>query len=96
VPKNPPANAWARPAKTIGNAHLKWAFSEAATLFLRNNPAGQRSLARLETKHGKGKALTILAHKLARAVYYRRKRHTAFDMDTFFHGEGSRAGEPEA
>ncbi len=22
----------------IGNAHLKWAFSEAATLFLRNNP----------------------------------------------------------
>jgi transposase len=25
----------------IGNAHLKWAFSEAAALFLRNNPAGQ-------------------------------------------------------
>src|SRR5215471_5799870 len=33
--------------KKIGNAHLKWAFAEAATLFLRNNPAGQRSLARL-------------------------------------------------
>jgi transposase len=27
--------------KKIGNAHLKWAFSEAAALFLRNNPAGQ-------------------------------------------------------
>src|SRR5215467_8623911 len=46
--------------KKIGNAYLKWAFSEAATLFLRTNPAGQRYLARLETKHGKGKALTIL------------------------------------
>src|SRR4029453_11950697 len=72
-----------------GNGHLKWAFSEAATLFLRNNAAGQRSLARLEKKHGKGKALTILAHKLARAVYYMLKRQTAFDMETFLHGEGA-------
>jgi transposase len=47
----------------IGNAHLKWAFSEAAVLFLRDNPAGQKRLARLEKKHGKGKALTLLAHK---------------------------------
>jgi transposase len=36
--------------KKIGNAHLKWAFSEAAALFLRNNPAGQKYLARLEKK----------------------------------------------
>jgi transposase len=69
--------------KKIGNAHLKWAFSEAATLFLRNNPQGQKLLARLEKKHHKGKALTILAHKLARAVYYMLKRKTAFDMDMF-------------
>jgi transposase len=54
----------------IGNAYLQWAFSEAAVLFLRTNPAGQKYLARLEKKHGKGKALTVLAHKLARAVYY--------------------------
>jgi transposase len=53
----------------IGNAYLKWAFSEAAVLFLRANPAGQKYLARLEKKHSKGKALTVLAHKLARAVY---------------------------
>ena len=26
----------------IGNVHLKWAFSEAAALFLRNNPEGQQ------------------------------------------------------
>jgi transposase len=69
--------------KKIGNAHLKWAFSEAATLFLRNNPNGQKLLTRLEKKHGKGKALTILAHKLARAVYYMLKRKTAFDLDIF-------------
>ena len=55
---------------TIGNAHLTWAFSEAAVLCLRDNPAGQKLLTRLEKKHSKGKALTILAHTLARAVYY--------------------------
>ena len=69
--------------KKIGNAHLKWAFSEAATLFLRNNPQGQQLLARLEKKHDKGKALSILAHKLGRAVYFMLKRKTAFDMNRF-------------
>jgi transposase len=68
----------------IGNAHLKWAFSEAAVLFLRDHPAAQKYLARLEKKHDKGKALTILAQKLARAVYYMLKRKVAFDKETFF------------
>jgi transposase len=71
--------------KKIGNAHLKWAFSEAAALFLRNNEPGQKYLTRLEKRHDKGKALTILAHKLARAVYYMLKRKTAFDMNIFLH-----------
>ena len=82
--------------KKIGNAYLKWAFSEAAVLFLRNNAQGQKFLARLEKKHGKGKALTILAHKLARAVYYMLTRDTVFEMDIFLNGYGSRAGEPAA
>jgi transposase len=69
----------------IGNAYLKWAFSEAAVLFLRDNPAGQKYLARLEKKHGQGKALTVLAQKLARAVYYMLTRDTVFDMATFLH-----------
>jgi transposase len=43
----------------IGQAHLTWAFSDAAVLFLRDNPAGQQFLARLEKKHDKGKALTL-------------------------------------
>ena len=82
--------------KKIGNAHLKWAFSEAATLFLRNNPSGQKLLARLEKKHDKGKALSILAHQLGRAVYLMLKRKVAFDMGLFLQTSGSRAGEPGA
>ena len=76
----------------IGNAHLKWAFSEAAVLFVRDNPAGQKYLTRLEQKHSQGKALTILAHKLARAVYDMLKRTSAFDMPKFLEclREGSR------
>ena len=54
----------------IGNAYLTWAFSEAAVLLLRDNPAGQKSLTRLEKKHGQGNALTLLAQKLGRTVYY--------------------------
>jgi transposase len=69
--------------KKIGNAYLKWAFSEAAVLFLRNNPEGQKYLARLEKKHSKGKALTILAHRLARAVYHLLTRGEAFDLHKF-------------
>jgi transposase len=72
--------------KKIGNAYLKWAFSEAAVLFLRNNPEGQKYLARLEKKHSKGKALTILAHRLARTVYHLLRREQAFDMNTFLNG----------
>ena len=67
----------------IGNVHLKWAFSEAAVLFLRNNPEGQKLVARLERKHGKAKALTLLAHKLARAVYFILRREKAFDLTQF-------------
>jgi transposase len=67
----------------IGHAYLKWAFSEAAVLFLRNNPPGQKLLVRLEKKHGKGKALTVLAHKLARAVYHMLTRERAFAMQHF-------------
>jgi transposase len=80
----------------IGNAHLKGAFSEAATLFLRGNEPGQKYLARLEKKHDKGKALSIFAHKLARAVYVMLKRHTAFDLEQFLCPSGSSAGEPGA
>lgn len=69
--------------KKIGNAHLKWAFSEAAVLFLRKNPDGQRFVERLAKKHGKGKALSILAARLGRTVYVMLKRREPFDQDKF-------------
>ena len=67
----------------IGNAHLKWAFSEAAVLFLAKCPEAKKLMARLERKHGKGKALSILAHRIGRAVYFMLKRKRAFDLDRF-------------
>lgn len=69
--------------KKIGNAHLKWAFSEAAALFLKGNEPGKKYLDRLTNKHGKGKALSILAHKLGRAVYFMLKNRKAFDQNKF-------------
>lgn len=70
--------------KKIGNAHLKWAFSEAAVLFLRRNPEAVNYREKLARKHGKAKSLTILAHKLARAVYHILKRKEVFHPETFF------------
>jgi len=67
----------------IGNVHLKWAFSEAAVLFLRADPEGMKYKKRLERKHGKGKSLSILAHRLGRAVFHMLKRRKAFDMKIF-------------
>jgi transposase len=64
----------------IGNAHLKGAFSAAAVLFLKHNEPAPQYLAKLATQHGKGKALSILAHQLGRAVDFMRKPHVAFDQ----------------
>ena len=67
----------------IGNVHLKWAFSEASALFLRNNPEGQKQLRRLAGRHGKAKALSILAAKLGRAVYLMLSKGRVFDRERF-------------
>jgi transposase len=67
----------------IGNAHLRWAFSEAAVFFTKGNDPARKYLDRLTTKHGKSKALSILAHKLGRAVYFMLKNKEAFDQKKF-------------
>mgnify|MGYP003525549495 FL=1 len=67
----------------IGNAYLKWAFSEAAVLFIAKSEQGRTVLKRLERKYGKPKALSVLAHKLGRAVYYMLARKQAFDPQRF-------------
>jgi transposase len=74
----------AKGKKKIGNAHLKWAFSEATCLLLREVPQAERWAARQEKKHGKAKALSTLAAKLARATYWMLKRKEAFDVKKLF------------
>lgn len=68
----------------IGNAHLKWAFSEATLLFMRESQWAKDYVAKMTKKHGKGKAISILAHKLGRAVYYVWRRQDSFDEKYFF------------
>ena len=70
----------------IGNAHLKWAFSEAAVLFLRGNEKAKRYLEKLQKRMPKSKALTVLAHKLGRAAYSMLKTGTVFDETRFLKG----------
>jgi transposase len=71
----------------IGNAHLKWAFSEAACLLARESDQAKRFLARKGKKHGKAKALGILAARLGRAVYHMLRQKKAFDPKRFWNGE---------
>ena len=66
----------------VGNAHLKWAFSEAAVLFLRGNEPARKIHQRRVSKHGKAKALAILAQKIARSVYFMLKRKEPFNMNS--------------
>jgi len=74
----------------ISNVHLKWAFSEAACLFLRANERGQAWHQKLVSKYGKAKALShhsrarLGALKLGRVAYTILKKRTAFDAHRFY------------
>ena len=67
----------------IGTAHLKWAFSEAVCLLIRNYPAIKAWQAKKEKKHGKKKTLGILAARLGRTVYHMLRKREAFDVRRF-------------
>ena len=67
----------------IGNGYLKWAFSEAAVLYLRGNDNAKRYLAKLQKRMSKGKALSALAHKIGRCVYFMLRDKKVFDEDKF-------------
>lgn len=79
----------------MGNAHLKWAFSEATALLMRESQQAKDYVAKLEKQHGKGKAMSILAHKLGRAVYTIIKRKEAFDVKYFLVTRFGCLGEPQ-
>jgi hypothetical protein len=88
--------------KKIGNAHLRWAFAEAACLFLRGSERARQWKQRQEKKHGSAKVLGILAARLARAVYHLLRKQEAFDEERFWNGQASpstataTAGKPAA
>ena len=67
----------------LGNPYLRWAFGEAAIIAKRDHavigPLAQRLEARMNGN--KFKANTVLAIKLARAVYFMLHQHTVFDPD---------------
>jgi len=67
----------------LGNPYLRWSFGEAAIIAKRDHavigPLAQRLEARMNAN--KFKANTVLAIKLARAVYYMLRSHTVFDAD---------------
>lgn len=72
--------------KKVGNAHLKWAFSEAACLMKRVTPAVKSWMQRQEAKRGKRKALAILEAKIGRAVYHLWRKQVPFDLKRFMKG----------
>lgn len=69
--------------KKIGNSYLRWAFGEAAVLFLKGNPEAQKWIEKQASRHGKGKALAILAKKLGQTVYVMLQKNQCFDEDRF-------------
>jgi transposase len=82
-PKESAGKVVGKSNKKIGNSHLRWAFGEAAVLFLKGNPEAQQWLQRMAGKHGKGKALAILAKKLAQTVYAMLRKNRCFDETQF-------------
>ena len=44
---------------------------------------GDKLRNRLHRKHGKGKAMGVLTHKLGRTIYYMLLRKKPFDMERF-------------
>ncbi|WP_169981452.1 IS110 family RNA-guided transposase [Tautonia rosea] len=67
----------------LGNAHLKWAFREAAALMTRHEPGVKAWAAKKAKATGKGKAQAILAARLGRAVYAMLRRGVPFDAEAF-------------
>jgi len=67
----------------IGNAHLKRAFSEAAVHYLKGNDKAKKYLVKLQKRMSKGKALSVLAHKIGRCVYFMLKNETVFNEKRF-------------
>lgn len=72
--------------KKLGNAHLKWAFGEAACLMKRCCAPVRAWCQRMEKKRGKRKTTAVLEAKLGRTVYHLWRKQQAFDLKRFLQG----------
>lgn len=69
--------------RKIGNAHLKWAFSEAASLMLRSFAPARSWMQKQSKKRGAKKAHAILEAKIGRTVYHLWRKQIAFNAKKF-------------
>jgi transposase len=69
--------------RKIGNAHLKWAFGEAASLMLRSYLPAKAWMQRQEQKRSKVRAHAILEAKIGRAVEAIWRKQQPFDPKRF-------------
>jgi transposase len=80
--------------RKIGNAHLRWAFAEAACLFLRQSERAKKWQEKQLKKRDEGRVLAILAARLARAVYHLWRKEEAFDETRFWQGQATSVPVP--
>lgn len=85
------------PGSKIGNAYLKWAFSEIVPLIKRQCPEIKAYCERIERRHSKARANAIVATKLGRAVYFMLRRREVFSLDKLIGKRASKvASQPVA
>ena len=70
--------------RKMGNAYLKWIFTEVAIHCKRHDARLNRYFQILEAKHGRSRSNRIIAYKMERAVYYMLKRTEVFGYDKFW------------
>jgi transposase len=70
--------------RKIGNAHLKWAFGEAAALMIRETDEAKTFVEKMTKQRGKARAVALLAAKIGRAVYWMMKRQQPYDAALFW------------
>jgi transposase len=70
--------------RKIGNAHLKWAFGEAAALMIRETDEAKTFIDKMTKQRGKARAVALLAAKIGRAVYWMMKRKQPYDAALFW------------
>ena len=70
--------------RKIGNAHLKWAFGEAAALMIRETDEAKAFVEKISKQRGKARAVAMLAAKIGRAVYWMMKRKQPYDAALFW------------